>query len=577
LPKILTSRERWIVRGLIFVILTSTVLLLSSFYFQHTELRPKIGGEYTEGILGHPRYLNPVLAQTNDADRELVQLIYSRLFKYNHQGELIPDLVQDYQIKKDGLVYEISLKKNIFWHDGEPLNADDVIFTIQTIQNPQFKSPLRDNWRSVKVEKVDDYTIRFKLNNVYAPFLHNLTIGILPEHRWAGISAQNFPLAEYNFRPIGSGPYKFKEFTKNKEGQIESIKLIRNDNFYLASPYPIYPGAENTNNGHLQGPFIKEITFRFYTDEDSLLRDYQQRKIDGLSFISATHQSKIRNDFNIYRLKAPEYYAVFFNQTQSKILADKNVRLALAYATDKKKIIEEALAQEGKPVNSPLLADWFGENKDIPKYNFNPQQAQEVLEKAGWVDEDGDGVREKKLSSAEEEKSKLEISLLAPDWPTWKKIAQLLKEQWEKIGIKVNLEFKKTNILLQEHINPREYEALLFGEILMVDPDPFVFWHSSKIREPGLNLALYQNEKVDKLLEEARKTLNQSERMEKYAEFQKILLDELPAIFLCNPFHLYPVNKKVKGIQLEKVPEPSFRFSQIENWYIKTTRVWKKK
>lgn len=559
--KVLPSRERWLARGLIFIILVSLLTLLVNVYLQRTEILPEIGGQYKEGILGQPRYINPILAQTNDADRDLVQLIFSSLFKYNEQGRLIPDLAENYTIEEDGLVYNIFLRKNVFWHNGEPLTVNDVIFTIKTIQDPEYRSPLKVNWQGVKVEKVDDFTIRFTLNNVYAPFLHNLTVGILPRHLWLGISAQNFPLAEYNLKPVGSGPYQFKKLTKSQIGKVESIELVLNENYYSPAP---------TKN-EVQGPFIEKIVLRFYNNQTALIDAYEKRQIDGLSFLSPINQSNIKNNLNIHQINLPAYYAVFLNQTKSKPLADKTVRLALAYATNKEEIIEKVLAGQGKTVDSPLLPGWLGFFTETKKYDFALEHAQNILEEADWKDLDNDGIREKEIN---DEETKLEITLLTTDWPELKETAQLLKEQWEKIGAKINLETIEAITIQQDYIRPREYQALLFGEVLGADPDPFAFWHSSQRKDPGLNLAVYQNKDVDKLLEEARQTLDQPSRKEKYTEFQELLIEDMPAIFLYSPTYLYPVNKKVKGIFIDKLAQPSQRFSQVENWYIKTKRVW---
>jgi peptide/nickel transport system substrate-binding protein len=565
--KVLPSRERWLFRGLSFIILTALIALIFNFYLHQTELIPEVGGKYREGILGQPRFINPILAQTNDADRDLVRLVYSSLFKYDGQGNLIPDLAKKYTLSQDGLTYDIFLKSNIFWHDGEPLTANDVIFTIKTIQNPEYKSPLKNNWQGVQVEKVDEFTIRFKLNNVYAPFLHNLTVGILPKHLWAGISAQNFPLAQYNLKPVGSGPYKFKEFSKNEEGQIESIKLVRNENFYLTTL-----NQDEINSQSIERPFIEEIILRFYNSQAALIKAYQKRQIDGLSFLSPANQSKLRNNLNIHQINLPIYYAVFFNQTKSKALADKTVRLALAHATNKQEIIEKVLANQAQPVDSPLLPGWPNYTSETKIYDFALEHAQNILEAADWKDSDGDGIREKKINDQE---TKLEFTLLATDWPELKQTAEILKEQWEKVGARVNLEIIEAAEIQQDYIRPRNYQALVFGEVLNADPDPFAFWHSSQKKDPGLNLALFQNKDVDKFLEEARQTMGQEKRNEKYAQFQKLLIEDVPAVFLYSPIYLYPVNQKIKGVEIEKLAQPSYRFSQVENWYIKTKRVWK--
>ncbi len=516
---------------------------------------PELGGTYSEGVLGQPRFINPVLAQTNDTDRDLVQFVYSSLFKYDGQGNLIPDLVKEYSIEEDNVTYNIVLKKDIFWHDGEELTVNDVIFTIKTIQDPEYKSPLKSIWQGIQIEKIDEFTIKFKLNNVYVNFLHNLTIGIMPRHLWAGISAANFPLAQYNLKPIGSGPYKFKEFNKNKDGNIESMKFVINEKYYLT-----------------EGPFIEKLNILFYKNKENLVKAYQKRQIDGLGFLSPKNESEMRSNVNIYNINLPIYYSIFFNQTKSKPLADRNVRLALSYATNKEEIIEKVLNGEGEQVDSPLLANWPNYTSEIDIYDFALEHAQNILEENGWKDTDEDGIRQKTIN---DEDIKLEINLVASNWPEFKQTAEILKEQWEKIGAQINLEIIEAIDIQQEYLRPRNYQALLFGEVLGANPDPFAFWHSTQKKDPGLNVAFYENKKVDKLLEDARQTVEEEERTEKYAEFQKLLIEDVPVVFLYSPTYLYPINENIKGIEIEKLAQPSFRFSQIENWYINTKRVWK--
>lgn len=563
LPKTLTYRERWIARVLFLLIILSFFSVLFNTYIIHTQIEPKTGGTYKEGIIGQPRYINPVLAQTNDADRDLSQLIFSGPFKYDDKGNLIADLAEKYTIDDQGKVYDIVIKKNVFWHDEQPLTIDDVIFTIKTIQNAEYKSPLRVNWQGIEIEKIDDYTVRFRLKNTYAPFLHNLTVGIIPKHRWAGISSQDFPLAEYNLKPIGCGPYQFEEFSKDKSGKIQSIELARYDNYHLAK----------TSNEE-KNPFIEKIIFRFYKTQEELIEGYNSGAVDAISNISIDKISEVKENYNLYQIRLPIYYAVFFNQTESKALADKNVRIAFSHATDKKEILEKVLNNMGVGVDSPFLPSWLGFSQDIETYQFDIEKAKQILEENGWQDKDEDGIREKKINNDKEE-TKLEITLVTTNWPDLSKTVQIVREQWEKIGARINLEIVEPDIIQQEYIRPREYQSLFFGEILGADPDPFAFWHSSQRKDPGLNLSLYQNKEADKLLEDARQTLDEQSRKEKYAEFQKILSKEVPAVFFYSPSYLYLVNEKVKGIGIEKLAIPSQRLSQTENWYIKTKRIRK--
>ena len=553
LPKVFSKKEEIVFVCVLILIFLSSSCLAVFNYLNNTKLVPKEKGEYKEGMIGQPRYINPVLAQTNDVDRSLCKLVYSSLFKYDSNGNLVPDLVERYNIVDNGLTYEIFLKKDVKWHDNKPLTSDDVIYTIKIIQDPNYKSPLFSNLQGVKVEKKGLWEIEFKLKNPYALFLHNLTFGILPYHLWNGISASNFPLAEYNLKPIGSGPYKFEKFERDTQGEIKSINFIANENYYFKKPY------------------IKRIIFKFYPDLQSAINDLNSKKIDGLEKIYPSEISKLSKNINVYRINLPRYYAVFFNQTKSKIISDKSVREALRYAVNKKEIISKVLKNEAKIVNSPLLTDWT-EVSNI-SHSFDIKKAKEILRKNGWEDKNNDGILEKKI---EKETVNLEIELTTVDQKELKEVAEMLKNQWEKLGMKVNLNIVGDNDIINEIIRPREYQALLFGEILPPEPDPFSFWHSSQKRDPGLNLSYYSNKKVDKLLEQARQSLNKEERIKKYEEFQKIITEDIPAIFLYTPNYLYPVNKKVKGIELKKLPLPCWRFSNIQNWYVKTKRIWKK-
>ena len=521
------------------------------YYYSQTIETPDYQGEYSEALAGEPRYINPILCQTNDVDSDLSQLVYSGLMKLNHKGELINDLAERYEISEDRLSYIFYLKQGVKWHDSKELNADDVIFTVQSVQNPDLNSPLRINWKGVRIEKVDDYAVKFILKNAYSPFLNNLTFGILPKHLWEFIGANNFLLAQYNFKPIGSGPFKFKNFVKNGKGKIELIKLEANENYYFKKPY------------------LESVTFRFYPGEEEALAAFNRKETLGINYLSPKNQEKIAalSSAKIYHLDIPRYFAVFFNQTKSKALADKTVRLALSYAVDKNKLIDQILFGQGEAVETPIPRSLLGYNPNTKIYDFAPEHANNILEAAGWIKNE-EGIREK-------EEVKLEFTLATTEWPELAETAEILKEQWEQAGAKVELKILPAGEIQQDYIRPREYEALLFGEVLNYDPDPFAFWHSSQKKDPGLNLALYDNPETDTLLEEARKITDQNSRIEKYQKFQELLIGDAPAIFLYSPHYLYVHNQSVQGAELDNIVIPSNRFNEVENWFVKTKRVWK--
>ena len=481
-----------------------------------------------------------------------MNLIFSGLLQYNEKGQLIPDLALSYEVSPDELNYTFKLREGAKWHDDEPITADDVVFTIQAAQNPDYGSLQRINWQGVEVEKADEYTIILKLKNKYSQFLNNLTLPILPAHAWENVKPINFALSELNIKPIGSGPYNFNKLQKNESGKINLYELVSNRQFYG------------------QRPFIDKVQFKFYESEDELINSYNQGDTENLGFVSSKNLAKVKfkNNLTIEEMTMPRYFGIFINQNQSKILSDKNIRLSLAHSTDKQSIIEKVLNGKGVPVDSPMLQGIYDINEDIKKYDFNLGTAEELLNKSEWNQKGEDGIRKNKNGD------KLSLKITTSTWPELIEVTQILKEQWKQAGIDLQIETLPISGL-QQTIRDRNYEMLLFGEILTLDPDPFSLWHSSQKRDPGLNLALYDNKSVDTLLEDARKTLNPTDRFSKYNEFQKLVIEDIPAIFLYSPQYLYAHNKKVRGFQNEIIATPSDHFSLIEKWYIETNRNFK--
>lgn len=551
LAKLLSKKERYVILGLSLLIIGSTGAIPISYYFNITEAKPDFGGEFTEGLIGEPRFINPLLLQT-DTDRDLAQLIYSGLLKNDGQGNFIPDLAESFSVSDDGLVYRFNLRKNIKWHDGINFSADDIIFTVKIAQNQDFSSPQKINWQGVETVKVDDLTLEFRLKNPYAQFINNLSLGILPSHLWKDVKAGNFILSELNLKPIGTGPYKFFKLKKDRLGRITSYELSADENYYL------------------NGPFIESINFNFYTSEEDLIQSFNLSGVESLAGISPNNLTDLRfpGKVKINELKIPRYFAVFFNQNQSEVLSDKNVRLALAHSVNKDKIIE-SIQGRGFKVDSPILPEIFDDFEDsVKKYDYNPDFVRQILENSGWQDKNGDGIREKGDRL-------LEIQLVVPLRKDFIAIGGELKKDWEEVGMKIDLITASIIELQQNYIQPRTYQMLLFGEVLNIEPDPFSFWHSSQKKDPGLNLALYDASGADKLLEEARQSLNPIIRANKYNDFQNLVIEDLPAIFLYSPYYIYPQAKKIKGFESKLMGLPSERFVNVADWHIETQRVKK--
>lgn len=553
LPRVfraLGTRERILVALITLVASGALLFWFGAIYIASTKTVPEAGGEYVEGLASQPRYINPILSQTSEADADLVQLIYGSLFAHDAEGKLIQRFTENYSVSEDGKTYTVSLKPGIKWHNGEEVTADDVLFTVQAIQDPAYKSPLRSNWSSVEVATVDRYTLTFTLKKAYFGFLENLTVGILPKHIWEGITPDNFLLADYNLAPIGSGPYRFYDSDRDSNGNILSYELRAFGEYVEGAPY------------------VNKITFHFYPDETSLIDAYNRHEVMGMNSIMPENLSRVeeRKSARIHELSIPRIFAVFFNTTKNAALAHDEVREALSRATDRQAIIDEVLAGKGMPAYSAFLPFMKG-YADTGLPTFDPDYANRLLDENGWQRGE-DGIRSKNGTP-------LAFELMTPEWPELSRTADVLKAQWERAGARVTVTVLGAVNLQQNAIRPREYQALLFGEAAMIDSDPYSFWHSSQKRDPGLNLALFDNKEADDVLSTAREEMDEGKRLEKYRSLQMILAKENPAVFLYSPTYLYVVGNVVQGIDLKNIDAPAYRFSDVRNWYIDTTRVRK--
>lgn len=507
---------------------------------------PHAGGELAEGLVGQPRFINPVLSAASNVDADLSRIMFAQILKFDAEGKLAPDLAEALPtISSDQKTYTIKLKPGLKWHDGHALTSEDVEFTIQTIQDADFQSPLRPNWTRVKVEKVDELTLTIQLREVSASFINNFAVGIIPKHIWQGLASNNFRLSDANLKPVASGPYYVAEMKKTSTGTVRSLTLKPNRYYHLGRPY------------------LNKVTFKFYDSYDTLLTAYQAREIDSLGFVPFDQKAFLsQNDnYSQYRMNLPQYQAVFFNLPKTPLLAEKAVRQALWLTVNREEIINQVYLGNSEPAFGPILPGSLGYNEAVAQAShLSLAEADGILSKAGWV-KDASGVRVKNNKP-------LEFRLMVNDVPLNVKTAQLLQSQWGQLGAKVNLVVVGENELEQDYIRPRTYDALLFAENTGADPDPFPFWHSSQSHDPGLNFSGFNNANADKLLTEGRQTTDASARAQKYSEFQQIVNDQLPAVFLVRSIYIYHVPNKIQGISLTNLIQPSDRFTDIHKWYI---------
>jgi peptide/nickel transport system substrate-binding protein len=537
----------------IYILLTALLIFILSGGFLFAQALnyqgpgPHFGGSLTEGVVGQPQFINPILAASSGVDMDLTRLVYAQLLKFDANENLTPDLASELPtLSKDQKTYTLKLKPNLKWQDGQPLSADDVLFTIQVIQNTDYASPLRPNWSRVKVDKIDDATLTFQLREVSASFISNFALGIIPKHIWENIPAANFRLADQNLKPIGSGPYRVSQIKKISTGAIKSITLDANKQYYQGSPY------------------LSRINFKFYDDYDGLINAYQGKEIQSLGFVPFDQKAFLAtsNKTNQYRLNLPQYQAVFFNLAKNAILNQKAVRQALWLATNREPIINDAYLGNAAPAYGPILEGSLGFNPDIAKtIHNNLDEAGQILNKAGWVLDPATNLRTKN-------KKPLEFNLVTSSNTAINvKVGQILQSQWSQLGIKVNLSVVDAKDLEQNYLRPRDFDAIIVDENVGVDPDPYPFWDSSQSHDPGLNISGFSNAEADKLLTGARQTTDPKTRVLNYQRFQQIINNELPAIFLVRSLYIYNVPKNLQGLNLNNIVAPSERFLDINKWY----------
>ncbi|MDP2676096.1 MAG: ABC transporter substrate-binding protein [bacterium] len=538
---------------LILFITAGTALLLQTNNIFSKEV-PAQSGVWREGVVGLPHLINPILA-VSDTDRDLVSLIYAGLLRPDGKGRLIHDLAESYAVSEDGLSYTFTLKKDLVWHDNTPITTEDIAFTAMLAKNPALKSPIRASWEGVTPVITNEREIQFLLERQYAPFLENMTLGILPKHIWNNIPPEQISLSKFNIEPIGAGPYRLKSIERNSSGIVTKYILRSFKNFAHGEP------------------LISHFEFVFYPSERALITGFESKEIDGIAGIPPKQIETIkRTGTMLYELTLPRVFAVFFNQNKLNIFSKTEIREALERAIDKESIVKEILNGFAEPLVGPIPPGTFSAIHSAVDESITSTSSAEhallLFKQNGWTKDEESGLLTNKDGDV------LRFTISTSNVSDLTATAELLKSMWGVIGIQVDIKLFELSDLNQNVIRPREYEALLFGEVVGRDPDPFAFWHSSQRNDPGLNIALYTNSVVDSLLEEARKISDEEKRKEKYIEFQKEVIADHAATFLYSPLYLYIVDKKLKGFSAENITIPAERYAQIYTWYLHTKKVF---
>ncbi len=547
------------VSALIVFCLTSFALLIK-FNDRFLIEVPEHGGTLTEGIIGRPRFINPVIAKS-DADRDMSALVYSGLLRATPEGTLIPDLAANYTVSPDGLTYTFILKDGLLWHDGEPITSSDIAFTIEKVKDAglAIKSPRRASWEGVAVETPDARTIIFTIKHPYAPFLENATMGIIPKHIWQNVPDEEFDVTYLNIQPIGSGPYRIDKIVRDNNGLPSYYDLVAFKRFTLGEPY------------------ITHFRMMFFGNTQDLTQAYGNKTIDQMHTI-APEEAKIieATGAHILRAPLPRIFAVYFNQNEQPIFTDLAVRKALDLAIDKDHIVHDVLNGYGRTIEGPLPYLESGDNATEPSASAHDGKllkARSILETAGWT-RNAANIYEK-VDKKKKKVSLLQFSIAIPDVPELRKAGELMKQDWEALGASVTLKVFDPSTFAADVLAPRKYDALFYGQIIGRVPDLYPYWHSSQRNAPGLNIALYANKNVDKLLEDARKENDETKRGAILEKFLTEIQNDIPAIFVYSPDFLYATSPNLRNIHTSLLTTESERFLDISNWYVESERIWK--
>ena len=495
------------------------------------------GGTIHEGIIGAPRFINPVLAQTQ-ADIDLTRLVFSPILSIDRTGELHYILADTIETSPDGLSYTLRLKQDVFFEDGVVVSADDVVFTVESIQDSLIKSPLATKWQGVVVEKIDQHTVLFKLARPFSDFLYNLELGVLPKHIWNNVDPQEFIFNTYNTRPIGSGPYHVEDIKIKDSGVPSRYTLTR-------------------SKTSIEKPYIETIVLEFFDSEINLVNALDKKIIDAAYGINPAASLSINDPERIHSATLPRVFALFLNQETQTIFSSIKIREALRYGINTESLVTEIFSGYASPIDSAFgfpMADSL----------FDQEKAESLIVSDGWKkNEEGWYVK-----TIDGSTKGLEFSIAIPNVEEMKAVAEHIQNDLKAIGVKVNIRAYDQGNFNQNILRPREYESIIFGYEIEKPSDMYAFWHSSQISDPGLNISLFKDTNVDTLLSSLRNTRN--------PEFEKIdeaIVSKYPAIFLYAPSYIYVLPENVYGTSFS-IARSSDRFDTINSWYMETRGIW---
>ncbi|MBN1363408.1 MAG: peptide-binding protein [Syntrophaceae bacterium] len=498
--------------------------------------KPAYGDILVRGDIGDASNLIPILA-SDSASHNICGMIYNGLVKYDKDMNIVGDLAESWNISQNGLVITFHLRKGVKWHDGHPFTSADVLYTYQVTVDPQTPTAYAGDFLKVKkVEAPDDYTFIATYEKPFAPALISWGSAILPRHLLEGKDITKSPLSRH---PIGTGPYKFKEWVAGQK-----IVLVSNPDYFEGQPY-------------IDGRITQIIP-----DSATMFLELRAQNIGmmGLTPLQYTRQTEnnlFRNNFNKYRYLSFGYTYLGYN-LKNPLFTDKRIRQAISYAINKDEIISGVLLNLGKPATGPYKPGTWAYNNKVKIYNYNPQKARELLREAGWTKINKEGVLEKNGKPFV-----FEI-IVNQGNETRQKCAEIIQRQLKEIGIIVKIRILEWSAFVTDFINKRRFDAVILGWTIPFDPDSYDVWHSSKTAPEELNFISYKNQEADEMLEKGRSSFDQNQRKKYYDRFQEILAEDQPYTFLYVPDALVIISKRFQGIE----PAPIGLEHNFIKWYV---------
>jgi len=549
------KRLRWQILVVVVTLILVGILLLSQKpSIGVTQSQATTGGVYTEGLVGAMGRLNPLLDWNNSPDRDVNRLLYSGVMRFDARGLPEPDLAESWGTTADGILYNFSLRPNAVWHDGMPVTSDDVIFTIELMKSPAsfYPQDVKDLWSKVEIKRLSDKALQFKIPEPYAPFLDYMAFGVLPKHLLEGIPLDQVLNADFNLKPVGSGPYKFDHLLV-EGGQITGVVLTVNQLYYLQKPY------------------IEQVVFKYYPTAAAAFEAFQAGDVAGISQITPDilPQALANDNLSVYTSRLPQMGYVLFNLNNPEVafLQEPKIRRALMLGLNRQRLIDVFLQGQAIPTDGPILPGSWAHYDGVEHIPYDADAAIALLKQEGYtLPADGGAVRAKDGKS-------LAFSLIHPDDAIHTQMAQSIQKNWADIGVKVDLIPVPYASLQNDFLIPRRFQAALVELSLprTPDPDPYPFWHQAEATG-GQNYSQWDNRSASEYLEQARVTTDFDLRARLYRNFQVIFARELPSLPLYVPVYSYGVANLVRGLQVPPLFDPSDRLSLISQWYLVTRR-----